>query len=306
MNHPTITIIDPVNEPVTLLRILSIVFPVFAIAIVGWLYGRRRNVDMATANQVNLDIFVPALVFSALADRSFDLAGHQAFALGAFLMIMGCGVTGWLVARASGIPAKVLVPTTMFNNSANLGLPVALLAFGQEGLAAAVVMFIVTNLVHFSFGNWFLDHHAKWWQAWRYPVILAAIAGLSVSFSGVAIWEPLRVGIKMLGDVSIPLALFALGIRIAQSHPKAMRIGVVGAIVRPVSGILLTWLLALLLGLQGEEKAMLIIYGALPPAMINYVFAERYNQGPDEVAAIVLIGNIAAIVVLPIVLAVVL
>jgi len=294
------------NEPVTLLRILSIVFPVFAIAIVGWGYGRRRNVDMTTANQTNLDIFVPALVFSALADRSFDLAGHQAFAIGAFFMIVGCGVIGWLVARISAIPAKVIVPTTMFNNSANLGLPVALLAFGQEGLAAAVVMFIVTNLVHFSFGNWYLDHHAKWWNVWRYPVILAAVSGLAVSFSGVQIWEPLRVGIKMLGDVSIPLALFALGIRIAQSHPKALRIGVVGAIVRPVSGILLTWLLATLLGLQGTEKAILIIYGALPPAMINYVFAERYNQGPDEVAAIVLIGNIAAVLVIPIVLAVVL
>jgi len=294
------------NEPVTLLRILSIVFPVFAIAIVGWVYGRRRNVDMTTANQTNLDIFVPALVFSALADRSFDLAGHQAFAIGAFFMIVGCGVIGWLVASISGIPAKVIVPTTMFNNSANLGLPVALLAFGQEGLAAAVVMFIVTNLVHFSFGNWYLDHHAKWWNVWRYPVILAAISGLAVSFSGMQIWEPLRVGIKMLGDVSIPLALFALGIRIAQSHPKALRIGVVGAIVRPISGILLTWLLATLLGLQGTEKAILIIYGALPPAMINYVFAERYNQGPDEVAAIVLIGNIAAVLVIPIVLAVVL
>jgi len=294
------------NEPVTLLRIISIVFPVFAIVIVGWAYGRRRNVDMTTANQSNLEIFVPALVFSALADRSFDLAGHWAFALGAFLMIVGCGVVGWLVARASGIQAKVIVPTTMFNNSANLGLPVALLAFGQEGLAAAVVMFIVTNLVHFSFGNWYLDHHAKWWQAWRYPVILAAISGLAVGFAGVTIWEPLRVAIKMLGDVSIPLALFALGIRIAQSHPSALRIGVVGAIVRPVSGILLTWLFATMLGLQGTDKAILIIYGALPPAMVNYVFAERYNQHPDEVAAIVLIGNIAAVLVLPLVLAVVL
>ena len=294
------------NEPVTLLRILSIVFPVFAIVIVGWAYGRRRNVDMTTANQTNLEIFVPALVFSALADRSFDLAGHWAFALGAFFMIVGCGVVGWLVARASGIPAKVIVPTTMFNNSANLGLPVTFLAFGQEGLAAAVVMFIVTNLVHFSFGNWYLDHHAKWWQAWRYPVILAAISGLAVSFAGVTIWEPLRVAIKMLGDVSIPLALFALGIRIAQSHPSVLRIGVVGAIVRPVSGILLTWLLAIMLGLQGTDKAILIIYGALPPAMVNYVFAERYNQHPDEVAVIVLIGNIAAVLVLPLVLAVVL
>jgi len=261
---------------------------------------------MTSANQTNLEIFVPALVFSALADRSFDLAGHQAFAIGAFFMIIGCGAIGWLVAHLSGIAPKVLVPTTMFNNSANLGLPVALLAFGQEGLAAAVVMFIVTNLVHFSFGNWYLDHHAKWWNAWRYPVILAAISGLIFSFLGIEIWDPLKVGIKMLGDVSIPLALFSLGIRIAQSHPQALRIGLVGAIVRPVSGILLTWMLSILLGLHGAEKAILIIYGSLPPAMINYVFAERYKQHPDEVAAVVLIGNIAAVLVLPIVLAVVL
>lgn len=294
------------NEPVTLLRIIAIVFPVFAIVLVGWFYGRGRTVEMATANQTNLDVFIPALVFSALADRSFDLAGHQAFAFGAFFMMLGCGAIGWLVARFSGISPKVLVPTTMFSNSANLGLPLALLAFGQQGLAAAVVMFIVTNLVHFSFGNWYLDHHAKWWNAWRYPVILAAFAGLAVSFYGVEIWEPLRIGLKMLGDVSVPLALFSLGIRIAQSHPKALGIGVIGAVVRPVSGIALTWAIATLLGLEGVEKAILILYGALPPAMINYVFAERYQQHPDAVAAVVLVGNIAAVLMIPAVLAVVL
>jgi predicted permease len=83
-------------------------------------------------------------------------------------------------------------------------------------------------------------------------------------------------------------------------------VGVIGTLVRLFSGILLTWLLAILLGLEGEQRAMLIIFGALPPAMINYVFAERYEQQPDEVAAIVLIGNVAAVLVIPIVLAVVL
>lgn len=294
------------NEPVTLLRIIAIVFPVFAIVLVGWAYARGRNLDMNTPNQANLDIFVPALVFSALADRSFDLAGHQAFALGAFLMIVGSGLIAWLVARASGLSPKALVPTAMFNNCGNLGLPLAVLAFGQEGLAAAVVMFMVSNLMHFSFGNWYLDRHAKWWNAWRYPVILAALAGLAISFSKVELWEPLRVGIKMLGDVSIPLALFALGVRIAQSHVTAFQVGVIGTLVRLFSGILLTWVLAMVLGLEGEQRAMLIIFGALPPAMINYVFAERYGQQPDEVAAIVLIGNVAAVLVIPVVLAVVL
>lgn len=294
------------NESVSLIRILSIVFPVMAVVLVGWAYARRRPADMTTSNVTNMDIFVPALVFSALSDRSFDLAGHWAFAIGAFFMIVGSGLIGWLVARLMHIPARVLVPSSMFNNCGNLGLPLAYLAFGDEGLAAAVVMFMVSNLMHFSFGNWYLDHHAKWWNAWRYPVILAALAGLAVSFSGVEIWEPLRVAIKMLGDVSIPLALFALGVRIAQSRVTALRIGFIGALVRPAAGILLTWLLAMVLGLQGEQKAMLIIFGALPPAVINYVFAERYHQGPDEVSAIVLIGNIAAVLVIPLVLAVVL
>jgi predicted permease len=61
------------NESVILLRIIDIDFPVFAIVLVGWFYGRGRTVEMATANQTNLDIFIPALVFSALADRSFKL-----------------------------------------------------------------------------------------------------------------------------------------------------------------------------------------------------------------------------------------
>jgi predicted permease len=61
-----------------------------------------------------------------------------------------------------------------------------------------------------------------------------------------------------------------------------------------------------LLGLEGQDQAMLILFGALPPAVINYVFAERHEQSPDKVAAIVLTGNIAAIVIIPVVLAIVL
>ena len=294
------------SEQVGLLKILSIVFPVFAIVLVGWAYGRRREVEMTASNQLNMDIFVPALVFSALADRSFELAGHQALALGAFLIIVGSGLAGWMLARVTAISPKVLVPTLMFNNCGNLGLPLAALAFGQQGLTAGVVMFLVSNLLHFSFGIWLLDHHARWWNLWRAPVILAAAAGLGVSFSGIALWPPLQLAIRMLGDVSIPLALFALGVRIAQSRVSDLRTGVIGGLARPAVGMLLGWLLSLLLGLEGEQQAMLIIFGALPPAMINYVFAERYRQGPDQVAAIVLIGNLLAVLVMPMVLALVL
>lgn len=292
------------SEPVTLLRIVAIVFPVLAIALVGWAYGKRRGVEMSGGNQLNMDIFIPALVFSALADQSFTLAGHWNLALGAFLMAVGSGIIGWWLAPRLKVAPKVLVITMMFNNCGNLGLPLALLAFGEAGLPGAVVMFLVINLLQFSFGLWLLDHHARWWDFWRSPVILAAAAGLAVSITGFTLWPPLQLAIKMLGDVSIPLALFALGVRIAQAHINHdLRVGLIGAIARPAAGILLCWFLALLLGLEGQDKAMLIIFGALPPAVINYIFAERYDQAPHEAAAIVLVGNIAAILVVPLVLA---
>ncbi|MFY9721282.1 MAG: AEC family transporter, partial [Azonexus sp.] len=61
-----------------------------------------------------------------------------------------------------------------------------------------------------------------------------------------------------------------------------------------------------LLGLQGREAAMLLVFGALPPAVLNFLFAERYRQEPERVASIVLIGNLAALIFLPLALALVL
>lgn len=288
------------------LRIVAIVFPVFSIVLAGWLYGKRRAADMAVANQLNLDVFVPALVFAALADKSFDLVTYRGLAWGALIMIVGSGLAGWGVARLAGIAPRTFVPPMMFNNCGNLGLPLAVLAFGEPALAPAVVMFLVSNLLHFSFGAWLLDHNVRWWNVWRIPVVLATMAGLVVSFSGLTVWAPLKFAIKMLGDVSIPLLLFSLGVRIAQSKLAAGGIGVLGALVRPAIGLAITWGVAEVLHIEGRQRALLLLFGALPPAVLNFVFAERYRQEPGTVAAIVLIGNVAEVAIIPLVLALVL
>ena len=46
------------------------------------------------------------------------------------------------------------------------------------------------------------------------------------------------------------------------------------------------------------------MFGALPPAVLNYMLAERYGQEPDKVASMVLIGNLATVVFMPLALAV--
>ena len=289
-----------------LIRIVSILFPLFAITALGYFVGRRMKPDLSHANKLNMDVFVPALVFGALVSKDFRLGEYLPLLFATVVIIVGSGVAGWLVARASGIATKTLVPPMMFNNCGNLGLPLAVLAFGESALAPAVVMFVVSNVIHFSYGAWLLDHHTKLTTVWRSPSILATIAGLAVGFLGIEVWPPLLMSIRMVGDISIPLMLFALGVRLADSRISAVGFGVFGAVLRPVVGMALAWVLLQMLDLPPREQALLLVFGALPPAVLNYMFAERYNQEPDKVASMVLIGNLAAVVFLPIALALVL
>jgi predicted permease len=285
-----------------LLRIVAIIFPIFAIVGVGYAYARYKKPDMAFANQLNMDVFVPALVFAALASRDFNLMANWPLALGGIAVVLGSGLIAWPVAKLMKVDTRTLLPPMMFNNSGNMGLPLMVLAFGEQALPLAVVLFFVENLLHYSLGTWMLDHRAKVWNLWRVPVIAAALAGLAVSLLKIELWSPLYIGIKMLGDVSIPLLLFSLGVRLTDSAAKDVKLGLIGAALCPLAGMALAWAVAPLLGLDKMQTGMLLIFGALPPAVLNYIFAEKYKQEPERVASIVMIGNTASLVFIPLAL----
>ncbi len=288
------------------LRIVAILFPIFAIVAAGYFYGRRHRPEMAVANRLNMDVFVPALVFAAMAGKSFDLAAYGPPALGALLLLLTCGLAAWPVSRLLGVPAKTFVPPMFFNNSGNIGLPLAVLAWGEAALPAAVILFMVENTLHFSLGARLLDPRARLLTLWRIPVVAAALAGLLVAVLRIPIWSPAVTAIRMLGDVSVPLLLFSLGVRMTDVRLGDWMVSLVGAIGRPLLGMAVAWGLVQVLGLQGQQAAMLIVFGALPPAVLNFLFAERYKQEPQRVASIVLVGNLAALVFLPLALALVL
>jgi hypothetical protein len=162
---------------------------------------------------------------------------------------------------------------------------------------------MLSNFLHFSYGVWLLDHNMRIVSIWRVPSVLATILGLAVSASELPIWPPLMQSIGLLGDIVIPLMLFSLGVRLAETRFDSWRIGVFGALVRPLAGLAIAVPLVWLVDLPAEQRALLLLFAALPPAVLNYMFAERYHQEPEKVASMVLIGNLAAVVILPVVLA---
>jgi len=285
-------------------RIISVLFPVFAIPAIGYFVSLRHKPDMSQINKLIADVFVPALVFGALAGRDFHIFTFRWLAFAMFLVTVACGLAGYALARIMRVDHRTLIPPMMFSNSVNLGVPVAVLAFGDQALQPAVILFLISSLLHYSFGLWLLDHHARISQMWRIPSLMAMVAGIIVSLCGIQIWQPAVTAIKMLGDICIPLMLFALGVRMTDISFAGWSLGVVTGLVRPAIGMVLSYFVAELIGLKGFEASLLVIYGALPPAVMNYIFAERYKQEPERVASIVLLGNLLSLVVMPVALAV--
>jgi len=291
-----------VDEQSLSFRLLAILFPIFGIVAAGYFYARKHKPEMAVANRLNMDVFVPALVFAAMAGKAFDLAAYAPLALGGLLVLLTCGLLAWAIAKLCGVQPKTLVPPMLFNNSGNIGLPLAVLAWGENALPAAVILFMVENTLHFSFGARLLDPTTRLLTLWRVPVVFAAIAGLAVAIFNVPVWKPAVIAIKMLGDVSVPLLLFSLGVRMTDVSFGEWKLSLGSALLRPLAGMAVAYGVIALLGLQGRDAAMLLVFGALPPAVLNFLFAERYKQEPQRVASIVLVGNLAALVFLPLAL----
>lgn len=288
------------------MEILAIVLPVFGVVLVGYLYARRHAPDMRAANRVNLDVFVPALIFQAMSARDFRVTDFLDLAAGGVLVALGSGLAGLAAARLLRLDWRTLVPPMMFVNSGNIGLPLALLAFGQEGLAAAVVLFLVGNVLHFTLGLRMLDRGTSLLGVLRMPLILATLAGLAVAMLGLRIPGPVADGVGLLGQVSIPLMLFSLGVRLREADLAHWRIGLLGALLRPASGAATALICLPFLDLTGDLAAQLILFAVLPPAVLNFIVAEKYKQEPDRVTAIVIWGNLAGLAVIPVTLALIL
>lgn len=286
-----------------LLRIAQVIVPVFFIVGIGYLWGRRGTPDLAAFNRIVLDVLSPMLVYTALADKEFRLQQHTVLLAGAVLLILGSGLLAWVLARATRTAPRTLVPVVMFNNCGNMGLPLALLAFGQAQFGAAVALFSVSCVLHFSLGARITSAHARTRDLLLSPLMVASALGFASALSGLRPPDMLFTGMRLMGEAMLPLMLFALGVRLTALRRRDIPRGLLGAVARPVIGMALALPLVWALDLSGVERAQLLLFAALPPAAMQYLLAERYGQEPERVAAMILLGNALALVFVPLGLA---
>ncbi len=283
-------------------QIFSIIFPVVAIVLVGYFYATKFQPNMETANTINMNIFLPALMFSVLSKESFHIQNYQLLAISGVIVILGSGILAWIIAKALNINIKTFVPPMMFNNTGNIGLPLAVLAFGEIALGAAVVLFAIEMLLHFTFGAYILSKNANFMSIFRSPILIATLAGLSINIIDFELWLPFTQMIDLLGQAAIPLLLFTLGTRLIGINFGDWKLGVLGSFLCPVVGLIVALAVIQFIELEHLHYQQLILFSVLPPAVLNHMMAEKYQQQPETVASIVMIGNIGSLIVLPIAL----
>ena len=286
------------SDPALIFRVADVLVPVFALVAIGYFYAKRFSADLRLANELNMRLFVPALVFDSLTQKSFDIGAHPWLVLAGLMVILGSGLLSWPIARFSRQTIASFVPPMMFNNCGNMGLPVALLAFGAPGMQLALVLFMVSNMLHFTLGVRIVSGRMHFGEVFFNAVNIATILGLVFSMQKLSIPQVVAAPVSMLGQVAIPLMLVSLGIRMTDFNPNMLRIGLLAGLVRPLVGLISAVLAVWVIPLDDFEQKLLFLFAAMPPAVLNYLFAEQYAQSPHAVASMVIVGNAVSIVVL--------
>lgn len=279
---------------------LAVVAPVFLIAGIGILWGRRgRPFDTETVTTLSTTVGVPCLVLDVMTRVALDLPALTEMLLAALLGTGLIGAAALLVLKAARLPLPPYLPAMMFGNTGNVGLPLCLFAFGEQGLALGIAFFVVTATLNFTLGVAVASGRASLRTMARTPVVWALIVALGLKAAGLGLPPMLANTVHLLGGLAIPLMLLALGVALARLRPAAMGrcawLSVVKLALGWSAGLSVAWAL----GLTDVARGVLLIELAMPVAVTNYLFAQRYDNRPEEVAGLVLVSTLIAFLLLP-------
>ena len=284
-------------------QLFAILAPVFILSGIGWYWARSgRPFDSEMVMALVTNLATPCLIFATLSRLTVSPAAFGEVALSAFLAGLGFAVLGRLVLAVLKLPVHSYLPALMFPNTGNLGLPLCLFAFGEDGLALGIAVFTVNSVGQFTLGAALAAGEWSIRRLLHTPIVYALIAGLAFMLSGTPAPDWLYNTTNLMGGVAIPLMVTALGVSLAQLRVNRLPRALGLSLVRLAGGFLVGLGIAWALGLDGTARGVLIIQASMPTAGFNYLFAQRFKREPADVAGMVVITTLLTFAFLPLLL----
>jgi hypothetical protein len=212
------------------------------------------------------------------------------------------GVIGAIVLRAFRLPITSFLPPVMFPNAGNMGLPVCLFAFGEEGLALGICFYAVATFIQFSVGVSIWRGRLSAVDLLQTPLTWSVVLAVIVMATGAPVPEFVLRSTDLLGGFTIPLMQLSLGVSLASLRLGALRRTTGVALLRLALGLAVGTSVAALFELEGVARGVLILDCSMPVAVLNHLLARRYQRDPDDVASIVVISTLISLATLPLIL----
>lgn len=293
----------------------QVLLPILAMFAVGWLIDRKFNLDLKTIVKLNVNVFIPAFIFTKLVqarlehDVALKVMGFT-ICISAGMFVAGA-IAGRLL-RYSAAQTRGVQIAAMFYNSANYGIPLMALAFPGKAEVLQVFVILVQNIGNFTVGV-FLASSAKT-QGWR--AVLPALRQFSIYAVSAALivrtfdipvqsWRWLWVPIEYFAQGLVAFALITLGIQLSKTEHQ-QPISQLGAALglRLIGGPILAALLVPLWGFHGEVAVILILSAAFPTAVNTALIAHEMGADHHFAAATVFWSTVLSMITVTILIAV--
>ena len=281
--------------------VVDVIFPIFGLLMVGYItviLGWFDQTAIRGLTRFVFDFAVPMLLLRTVSTAQLpeDIPWNflASYYLATMLVLFSGLVLTRITYRITFSEQVVSAFSCSFSNTVLLGIPLVLLAFGDQ---AALPLFIIIGTHGFVMFPLFtimmeIGQIGKAplktllaktsYGLITNPLVIGLLGGLGCNLLGITLWKPLDEIAKLLGNAVTPGALFALGATLAGFRKKIQwkelpLIVLIKIIVHP----LLVWLLAVIVfGLTDLIWIqVLVILAALPTGVNPFLFASRYNAG---------------------------
>ena len=277
-------------------QLFPIIIPIILITFIGYAWNRiGNNLNQKEITNIITWIGAPCLIFNTLIQLESSIVILKDMMIAAILIIISMFFLSYITLKIIGLPIRTFINPMSFSNSGNLGMTLALLAYGSIGLELAVIVFMITSMLHFTLGI------SIWSGKWSFkfllktPVIYAVIFGLSFNFLNIELPKTITNTTSILAGITIPLLLFTMGISLNKISYKLDYKIIFLVILRILIAFIVAYLVTFLLNIGGIAKNIILLQAVLPAPIFTYLFASQFNVQPEKVANYLMTSTINSI-----------
>lgn len=285
------------------LTVLEIVTPVFVLALIGFCWvktGHEYRLEFVT--RLAMTLSVPALIFTALVRTELDPAAVASVSGAAAVSFGLVTVAAIVAAKVLRLDGRTYINPLIFGNTGNIGLPLALFAFGEAGLGYAVVVFAVMALWSFTFGIYVTAGGGSLGKVLKEPLVGATALGALFLWQGWTLPDVAMNTLSLLGQIAIPIMLITLGVAVARLKPRGIKRAVILSVGKFFICATLAYWVGGLFDLDPMPFAVLVVQLSTPVAVTSYMLAEKYGADSDAVAGLVVTSTLLSVLYLPLLL----